>query len=217
MSQQQNNNHRNNNNQGGGKQNQARIDQFVLTDTVIGAEPILAGFNITGSDIATFLKTYLDNVGITGSLVTVQAISTGSVSPKLGIIVSFNKSNKDIISNTSNDNMTDVLPVFTNNAQTGGLRASENLARAIMPLGVEKKTKVYRARNNKKFVYIPICPIKTISAMLKSVPSHSFISVVDVRRIKGEIIATVLKQSKQAVLGKSNNAVMYDESMNRHF
>lgn len=196
--------------------NKPQNNRFNITDTVIQAEPISVGYSITGTDVAEFVKKYLEASGIKGSTVVVEALSTGTVNPKLGVIVSFNKSNSEIISKGGNAVGDDILPVFASNVQTGGLHASKLLTDAIAPLASEQKVKVYRSRANKKYVYIPVCPIKTIAAMLKSTPKFSYISIVDVRRIKGEIIVKAFKQLREPSMGNGRSN-LFDESMKRHF
>lgn len=210
MSQENNNNQARNNH---GK------EKFDLVQTVIGAEPVVVGFNITGTEIADFLNVYLQKAGVNGAGVAVQAINTGTVNPKLGIIVTLNKANRDIISNGGggNSHNNEILPVFTQGIQTGGLRASEKLSSVLGPLSIEKKTKVYRSQKNKKFVYIPVCPIKTIAVMLQSNPKYSMINITAVHRSKGEIIVSVFKQLKDSTIGRGNEGGLFDDSVKRHF
>lgn len=192
--------------------------QNDFTRTVVDVEPFALGFNLQGSDITEFVTVYLEKKGIHGAVAHLEAINEGTVAPKLGLVVTFEKSNREIISNAGgNNNDGDMLPVFAQRTQTGGLRASEDLSKAIAPLQLEKKTKVYRAAKNKNYVYIPIDPIRVIAAMLAVRAQTSKINITAVHTIKGEVLVTVFKQRKHASINPGRSAAIYDESMNRHF
>ena len=189
-----------------------------LAHNTLGLEPFVVGFNIHGSDITEFVQIYLEKKGIHNAIAHIEAINEGTVAPKLGLVVTFQKSNAEIISNMGGGmGQEDILPVFAQRVQTGGLRASDKLRNAIAPLLIEKKSKVYRAEKNKNYVYIPICPIKTIAALLAVNPQLAKINITGVHTTKGEVVVTVFKQRKKAYINPSQAAAIYDDSMNRHF
>lgn len=193
-------------------------DSFLKT--TVPVDPFVLGYNLHGSDIVQFLEIYLERVGIHNPIVHLEAINEGTVNPKLGLVVMFERNNAAIIRNGGGggrEEGVDMLPVFANRTQTGGLRASQELEKAIIPLRLEKKTKVYRSQKNKNYVYIPLSPIRCIALMLGVQRQVSKVNIIGVSTIKGEVIVTAFKQRKHTNISPTRNNDLYGEDMNRHF
>lgn len=193
--------------------------QDTFLKTTVPVDPFVLGYNLHGSDITQFVEIYLERVGIPNAIVHLEAINEGTVNPKLGLVVMFERNNAAIIRNGGGgrEEGVDMLPVFANRTQTGGLRASQDLEKAIAGLRLEKKTKVYRSQKNKNYVYIPLSPIRTIALMLGVQRQVSKVNIIGVSTVKGEVVVTAFKQRKHTNINPTRNNDLYGEDMNRHF
>lgn len=184
------------------KQQESKNLQTRVTDTVVDIEPSLVGFAIDNEEIQNFVMTYLNKHGIDRLEASrVRIIRAGSrTEAKVYAFISMKST--DVSRNGRKGG--GIHHHLQNKIDMGGVRVSDKLRKAVLPL-VKGNDVSVRQDNRNNVVYVELDIFRVLGLMLNVNPQFHELNIPKIDELKkGSSVINVIKANRYIERGPRN-------------